>query len=92
MSSSRLQDCPDRGDYVAVGDGKLIYILIGKRDEFDRIALPATDNGESENGHVITKTINYRGVYIVFQHWLKERTIEAIAEDNEKRRAIKGAS
>jgi len=90
--NGRLQVCPDRGDYIAIGDGKLICILIAKRDEFDRIALPATDNGENDNGHVITKSLDKGGVYIVFQHWLKERTIEAIAEDNEKRRALKGAA
>jgi hypothetical protein len=84
---SRLQACPDRGDYVAVGGGKVIYILIAKRAEFDRIALPVVDNGENDNGHVITKSLDQGGLYIVFQHWLKERTIEAIGEDNEKRRA-----
>ena len=86
---SRLQACPDRGDYIAVGNGKLIYILIAKRDEFDRIVLPATDSGENDNGHVLTKSLDQGGIYIVFQHWLKERTIEAIREDNEKRRALR---
>lgn len=86
--NSRLQICPDRGDHVAIGDGKLIYILVAKRCEFDLIALPVIDNGEQENGHVLTKSLDKDGIYIVFQHWLKERTIEAIREDNEKRRAL----
>ena len=90
---SRLQVSQNRGNYVAVGDGKLIYILIASRDEFDRIALPAIDNGENDNGHVITKSLDQGGLYIVFQHWLKERTIEAIREDNEKQRAsLNGAA
>jgi hypothetical protein len=89
-TNSRLQVRPNRGDYVAIVDGHLIYILIDKRDEFDRIALPVVDNGENENGHVLSKSIDRAGIYIVFQHWLKERTIEAIREDNEKRRAKSG--
>lgn len=87
LPSSRLQACRNERDYVGLGDGRLIYILIAKREEFDRIALPATDHGETENGHVLSKSIDKDGLYVVFQHWLLEKTIEAIRDDNEKRRA-----
>ena len=87
IENPRLQSCRLDRDSVAIGDGKLIYLLIAKREEFDRIALPVTDHGENDRGHVITKSVNTDGVYIVFQHWLKELTIEAIREDNERRRS-----
>jgi hypothetical protein len=86
--SSRLQVVQNERNWVGIGDGRLIYILVAKRDEFDRIALPLTDHGVTENGHVLSKALEKDGVYIVFQHWLLERTIETIRADNEKRRAL----
>lgn len=85
--SPRLQVPKNDSNYVNIADGKLIYVLVAKRDEFDRIDLAVTDHGEGENGHVLSKSLSKDGMYIVFQHWLLERTIEAIREDNEKRRA-----
>lgn len=83
----RLQDVRNEHDYVGTPYPGLTYVLVAKREQFDLISLPLTDHGENDQGHVLSKAMDKDGIYIVFQHWLKERTIEAIREDNEKRRA-----
>lgn len=85
--SERLEPAILR-DYIGVHPGgTLVYVLMSKRDEFDMLAAPAIDHGEKESGHVLTKNVEGGGVYVVFQYWLKQRTIEAIAADNAARKA-----
>lgn len=51
--------------------GKLIYVSVEKREDFDLIALPETDH-RSESGRVLAKAIDADAdVYVVFQHWLE---------------------
>jgi hypothetical protein len=78
--SERLEHRP--ADYINVLEGgELIYIGFADRAAFDRIALPCTDHGEKDHGHVLTKSLDAGGIYIVFQYFLKSRTIEAIRAD-----------
>lgn len=75
-------------DFIGVhASGTLVYVLMSKRDRFDMIAAPVTDHGEKETGHVLSKSVEGGGIYVVFQYWLKQRTIEAIRADNEARKA-----
>jgi hypothetical protein len=77
-------------DYVGVvPGGKLVYVLMEKRVEFDKIALPVTDHGEHLTGHVLSKSMDGDGVYVVFQYWLKSRTHEALSADLAAERARK---
>jgi hypothetical protein len=66
------------GLFVGVMEpGTLIYIGVPDRAAFDRIARPCTDHAPK---NLLTKTVDADGIYIVFQHWLLERT--ALAESN----------
>lgn len=77
-------------DFIGVhAPGTLVYVLMSKRDEFDMLAAPVTDHGEKESGHVLSKSIEGGGICVVFQFWLKQRTIEAIRADNEARNSGK---
>lgn len=74
--------------YVGVSQtGRIIHIGIKRRDDFDRIDLPCEDNGENpETGHVLTKTVGDIGEgkpYIVFQYWIKNRTVESYRADRD---------
>ncbi|QOZ25326.1 hypothetical protein [Bradyrhizobium sp. CCBAU 51753] len=83
--NKRLQESKPDFDFVGVyPGGTLIYVLMRKRDEFDLIALPVKDHGENDNGHVLSKTLCDGSMHIVFQFWLKERTIETIRADQDK--------
>jgi hypothetical protein len=73
----------DPMEFVGVIGGTLIYVGIKRREEFDAIALPCQDFGENERGHVLTKSGYIGKVYIVFQHWLKSLTVEAMMADRE---------
>lgn len=85
--SDRLEPSTNK-DYIGVHPGgTLVYVLMSKRDEFDMLAAPVTDHGEKEHGHVLSKSVEGGGVYVVFQYWLKQRTIEAIRADNAARKA-----
>lgn len=69
-------------DYVGVyPGGTLVYILMKNREEFDFLALPVTDHGEDNNGHVLSKSLAADGVHVVFQYWLKSRTYAALSAD-----------
>ena len=58
-------------DFVGVDTPTTIYVGIGNRAAFDKIALTATDHGETpENGHVISKTVHGKDITVIFQYWL----------------------
>lgn len=88
----RLQPASNERDFVGVyPGGTLIYVLMKRRDEFDMIALPVRDSGENDNGHVLSKSLDQGGLCIVFQYWLKVRTIEAIRADMDRDKAAAAA-
>jgi hypothetical protein len=74
-------------DFVGIADGHLIYIGVGKREDFDKIAAPLIDHGENERGHVLSKTVKGDGVQVVFQYWLKSLTTDAVIADHKRRQA-----
>lgn len=85
--NERLELAANR-DYIGVHPGgTLVYVLMSKRNEFDELAAPVTDHGEKETGHVLSKSVEGGGIYVVFQYWVKQRTIETIAADNAARKA-----
>jgi hypothetical protein len=78
-------------EFVSVATPTTVYVGIAKREDFDRIAAPCTDHGENDNGHVLTKKVGGFGadeVTVVFQHWIKQRTLEAWVADTEAQRAV----
>lgn len=60
-------------DFVGVPDPTYVFVGIADRAKFDKIAMPFHDHGESERGHVLTKTVECprTNVSVVFQHWIK---------------------
>jgi hypothetical protein len=87
IQPSRFESKPC--DFVGIAGSTLVYVGVGKREDFDKIALPCSDTGESHQGHVLTKTLGgFRSseVTIVFQHWLKQKTLEATLSDMEAQR------
>jgi hypothetical protein len=84
----RLESKPT--DFVGIAGPTLVYIGVAKRADFDKLALPCADNGENADGHVLTKMVGeFKGseVTVIFQHWVKQKTIEAVLADSEARRA-----
>jgi hypothetical protein len=71
-------------EFAGIVDGRLIYIGVGKREDFDKIAVPEIDHGENDRGHVLTKTVAENGVQVVFQYWILSRTNEALIADSRK--------
>ena len=62
----------------------LVYVGVGDRKTFDKIGAPCQDAGENENGHVLAKQIGNHGkdeVTVIFQHWIKSRTLDAQIAD-----------
>ena len=62
----------------------LVYVGIADRKTFDEIGAPCQDAGENENGHVLVKQVGNHGqdeVTVIFQHWLKSRTLDAVFAD-----------
>lgn len=58
-------------DLVGVETPTTIYVDVGNRAEFDKIAIAVTDNGPtSELGHVISKTVRQDDVSVIFQYWI----------------------
>ncbi len=49
----------------------VIYVLVEDRAAFDKIAMPATDNGAGPRGHVLTKCVEQGGVRVIFQYWIE---------------------
>lgn len=68
-------------------EGRLIFVGVKSREDFDAIDLPLTDCGENERGHVLAKSIDNGTVRIIFQHWLKSLTVEAMMADRRAREA-----
>lgn len=85
-TAPRLVHQPHDFVSVATDDGKLIYIGLKDRAEFDRIALPCTDHGEKETGHLLSKSLDTDSVWIIFQYWLKSETTEAFLERRQRER------
>ncbi len=57
--------------YLRVDNSGTIYVLVKDRVEFNKITLPMTDHGRSEDGsHCLSKSIIEGPQWIVFQHWL----------------------
>ncbi len=82
-------------EFVSVAGPTLVYIGVASRTDFDKIGAPCTDSGENQNGHVLTKQVGgFKNgeVTVVFQHWLKQLTIEAIMADSDVRRRAQPAS
>ena len=74
-------------NWASVMTPDYVYVGIVKREEFDRIALPATDHGVNNPDRlVLTKTArDPSGCTVVFQHWYgptpAQRAAEAAAEE-----------
>jgi len=69
----RVRQCSER-----------IRILKINRKTFDEIGAPCEDAGENENGHVLVKQVGNHGkdeVTVIFQHWIKSRTLDAQIAD-----------
>lgn len=84
---SRFESKPS--DFVGIAGPTLVYIGVARREDFDKIAVPCVDNGLTEQGHVLTKTIGRfqaKEVTVVFQHWLKQKTLQAMIADMEAKR------
>lgn len=68
-------------DFVGAHHGELIFVGVADREAFDRIAVPVSDTGWTENGHVLTKWVEQDfgtvTVRVVFQYWIKVLTTEA---------------
>lgn len=73
----------DRRPFVAVPHPAYVIIGVQKREDFDRIAAPMVDRGESVRGHVLTKTVEGAGaqVTVVFHYWLKTLTTKELLAD-----------
>ncbi len=49
----------------------VVFVGIADREEFERLALPATDHRKREvRRNVLTESLEADGVMVVFQHWL----------------------
>jgi hypothetical protein len=68
--------------------GSDVFVGVAKRDDFDKIDAPCIDRGENEEGHVLTKTVEGAGcaVTVIFQHWIKSRTLDALIADRQAER------
>jgi hypothetical protein len=67
----------------------LVFVGIANRKTFDEIGAPCQDAGENENGHVLVKRVGDHGeneVTVIFQHWIKSRTLDALIADRQAER------
>ena len=67
--------------FVGVPTPTLIYVGIADREDFDRIAVRCVDHGEREDGHVLSKMLKSGKRTVIFQHWIKSLTLEALWAD-----------
>jgi len=74
--------------FVGVPVPTSIYVGVGSREDFDKIALPCDDHGENEHGHVLVKHLRAGEIDVVFQHWVKSRTLDALYADFLAKKAI----
>ena len=84
--SSRMAERFEHNPQTFVGcvGPTLVYVGVADRKTFDEIGSPCQDAGENENGHVLTKQIGNHGdneVTVIFQHWIKSRTLDAQIAD-----------
>jgi hypothetical protein len=88
--SGRFESKPS--DFVAIPAARLVYIGVKSREAFDKLDLPCQDHGETESGHVLTKVLGdyLNGVTVVFQHWIKQLTIETMYADAKAKEAANG--
>jgi hypothetical protein len=90
MDPARFVSCPR--DFVGISSPELVYIGVRDREKFDSIALPVTDHGVQKHGHVLSKqlgSLRSGEVTVIFQHWLKSLTVEAMMADAEQTKAFK---
>lgn len=74
----RFEEAPQQ--FVSVPSPNFIYVGIKDRAAFDMIAALSHDHGLNDNGHVLTKTVEQNGVRVVFQYWIKSRTVSSLLE------------
>lgn len=87
-SIERFENRPT--DFVGVAGPTVVYVGIADRTAFDNLILPVRDSGENEDGHVLSKVAGNYGrneVTVIFQHWIKSKTVAAIIADAEAKRA-----
>lgn len=90
MTVERFEHRPE--NFVGCCSPTLVYVGVRDRKAFDEIGLPCEDSGENKCGHVLTKTRGEIGsgeVTVIFQYWIKSRTMKALLEDLERERAEK---
>jgi hypothetical protein len=69
-----MDDSDEPRNFVGVVTPRWICVGVVDRAEFDKISRPASDHGLRPHGHVLTKSVEQRGVIVVFQHWLSYRS------------------
>jgi len=72
--------------FVGCMGSMLVYVGVADRKTFDEIGAPCQDAGENENGHVLVKQVGNHGdneVTVIFQHWIKSRTLDALFADRQ---------
>lgn len=77
-------------DFVGIAGPGLVFVGVKDRAKFDALALPVKDLGENANGHVLVKVQGDHQpgmVTVIFQHWIKTKTVMAMAADREEARA-----
>ncbi len=77
--------------FVGCTASTLVYVGVADRKTFDEIGAPCQDAGENENGHVLVKQIGNHGkdeVTVIFQYWIKSRTLDALIADRQAERGI----
>jgi hypothetical protein len=81
-------------DFVGIATPTVIYIGVRDRAQFDKIASPLEDRGETENGHVLIKQVGEfgKGVTVIFQHWVKSLTYTGRLRLQERTDAVEGIS
>ena len=89
--SSRMAERFEHNPQTFVGcvGPTLVYVGVADRGTFDKIGAPCQDAGENENGHVLVKQVGNHGdneVTVIFQHWIKARTLDALIADRQAER------
>jgi hypothetical protein len=89
--SSATAECFEHNPQTFVGcmGPTLVFVGIANRKTFDEIGAPCQDAGENENGHVLVKRVGDHGeneVTVIFQHWIKSRTLDALIADRQAER------
>lgn len=88
MTAPRFEHRPQ--DFIGVPNPEMVIVGIADRAAFDRIAAPVLDAGENDLGHVLVKSVG-GNVMVIFQHWIKSRTVEALLADMDAERDAKAS-